>query len=71
MQDKNQIIEGIVLETLPNTTFRVELNDGRKVLAKVAGRMRRHFIRLLPGDRVQVEMTPYDQERGRIVWKDR
>lgn len=68
---KSQIFEGIVKEALPNTMFRVELSDGRIVLATVAGRMRRYFIRLLPGDKVRVEMTPYDQERGRIVWKEK
>lgn len=68
---KSQIFEGVVKEALPNTMFRVELSDGRIVLATVAGRMRRYFIRLLPGDKVRVEMTPYDQERGRIVWKEK
>ncbi|MBI2007156.1 MAG: translation initiation factor IF-1 [Candidatus Blackburnbacteria bacterium] len=70
MKDKkNQIFDGTVLESLPNTMFRVELLDGRRILAIVAGKLRRHFIRLLPGDKVRVEMTPYDNTRGRIVWK--
>lgn len=68
--NKNQIFDGTVVESLPNTMFRVELLDGRRVLAMVAGKLRRHFIRLLPGDKVRVEITPYDRERGRIVWKN-
>jgi translation initiation factor IF-1 len=68
---RNQIFAGEVEEALPNTTFRVRLADGREVLATVAGKLRRHFIRLLPGDKVRVEMTPYDRERGRIVWKEK
>ena len=66
---KNQIIEGEVKEALPNTMFRVVLSDGRVVLATLTGRMRRNFIRILPGDKVRVEMTQYDEERGRIVYK--
>lgn len=69
--NQNQIFDGTILETLPNTMFRIELSDGRIVLAAVAGRLRRRFMRLLPGDKVKVEMTPYDKERGRIVWKER
>lgn len=59
------------MECLPNTMFRVELEDGRKILATLAGRVRRGFFRVLPGDRVRVEMTPYDQERGRIIWREK
>jgi len=70
-QDNNQELTGVVLEALPNTTFKVRLADGRIVLATLAGKMRRSFIRILPGDEVRVEMTPYDQERGRIVWRGR
>lgn len=70
-QDNNQIFEGTILETLPNTLFRIELADGRQVLASVAGRMRRSFLRILPGDKVRVEMTPYDNERGRIIFRYR
>lgn len=70
-QDKNQEFSGVILEALPNTTFRIKLEDGRSVLATIAGKMRRSFIRILPGDEVRVEMTPYDQERGRIVWRGR
>ena len=63
--------DGEVLESLPNTTFRVKLSDSRVILASVAGKMRRYFIRILPGDKVKVEMTPYDRERGRIVWREK
>ncbi|MBI4125182.1 MAG: translation initiation factor IF-1 [Deltaproteobacteria bacterium] len=61
--------EGKVLETLPNAMFRVELENGHKVLAHVSGKMRMHFIRILPGDRVTVELSPYDLSRGRIVYR--
>lgn len=64
-------IDGTILESLPNTMFRVQLSDGRVVTATLAGKMRRHFIRILPGDKVLVEMTPYDLERGRIVWRQK
>ncbi len=66
---KNQIIEGQVREALPNTMFKIVLSDGRVILATLTGRMRRNFIRILPGDRVRIEMTPYDKDRGRIVYK--
>lgn len=71
MNGKNDVtvFEGMILEPLPNTLFRVELDDGRKVLASVAGKLRRSFLRMLPGDKVRVEMTPYDNERGRIVFR--
>lgn len=62
-------IDGKVLEALPNTLFRVELPDGRKVICHLSGKMRMHFIKILPGDRVKIEMTPYDQERGRIMFR--
>ena len=62
-------IDGTVLAALPNTMFRVELVDGRTVLATLKGRLRRNFIRIFPGDKVKVEMTRYDEERGRIVYK--
>ncbi len=61
--------DGVVNESLPNSTFRVKLGDGRIVLCHVAGRMRMNFIRILPGDKVKVEMTPYDNFRGRIVYR--
>ena len=60
-------VEGKVTEMLPNATFRVELENGHKVLAHVSGKMRMHFIRILPGDTVTVELSPYDLARGRIV----
>lgn len=61
--------DAVVTQALPNTMFRVELEGGRVILATLKGRMRRNFIRIFPGDRVKVEMTPYDTERGRIVYK--
>jgi len=60
---------GIVIETLPNATFRVELPNGRKVLAHVCGKMRMKFIRILPGDKVSLEVSPYDLSRGRIIYR--
>ena len=62
-------VEGKVIETLPNATFRVELPNGHKVLAHISGRMRRHYIRILPADRVLVELSPYDLSRGRITYR--
>ena len=61
--------EGTVLETLPNAMFRVELENGHKVLAHISGKMRMHFIKILPGDRVTVELSPYDLTKGRIVYR--
>ena len=60
-------LQGIVRETLPSTTFRVELENGHEILAHISGRMRVNYIRLLPGDKVMVEMSPYDLTKGRIV----
>ncbi|MFA5986892.1 MAG: translation initiation factor IF-1 [Parcubacteria group bacterium] len=60
-------LEGIIIETLPSTMFRVKLDNGHEVLAHISGRMRVHYIRLLPGDRVLVEMSPYDLSKGRIT----
>ena len=62
-------IKGIVKEALPNTMFRVELENGHEILAHISGKMRQRYIRILPGDEVEVEMSPYDFERGRIVWR--
>jgi len=62
-------VEGKVLETLPNAMFRVELPNGHKVLAHVSGKMRMHFIKILPGDSVTIELSPYDLSRGRIVYR--
>ncbi len=64
-------LEGKVVEALPNAMFRVELDNGYRVLAHVAGKMRMHFIRILPGDRVRVQVSPYDLTRGRIVYRER
>jgi len=62
-------VEGVVTQALANTRFRVQLDDGPTVLAHVAGKMRKHFIRILPGDKVLVELSPYDLKRGRIVYR--
>ena len=68
MAKKEEIkLQATVLEALPNAVFNVELENGHKVLAHVSGKMRMHFIRILPGDKVTVEMSPYDLTRGRIV----
>lgn len=63
------VLEGKVVEPLPNAMFKVELDNGHKVLAHISGKMRMHYIRILPGDRVQVELTPYDLSRGRITYR--
>ena len=62
-------VEGTVIEPLPNAMFRVELENGHKVLAHISGKMRMHFIKILPGDKVTVELSPYDLTRGRIVYR--
>ena len=62
-------LEGVVDEALPNTMFRVRLDNGHEVLGYISGKMRKHYIRILPGDRVTVELSPYDLERGRIVYR--
>ena len=62
-------MEGIVRESLPNTLFRVELENGQIVLCHLSGKMRMNFIKILPGDKVMVEMTPYDKEKGRIIYR--
>ncbi len=64
-------VEGVVIELLPNTQFKVELDNGHKLLAYLSGRMRKYYIRILLGDRVRVEMTPYDMDRGRITYRYR
>jgi translation initiation factor IF-1 len=64
-------VEGTVVETLPNAMFRVELPNGHKVLAHISGKMRMHFIRILPGDKVTVELSPYDLNRGRITYRSK
>lgn len=62
-------VEGTVLETLPNATFRVKLENGHEVLAHISGKMRMHYIRILPGDRVLLELSPYDLSRARITYR--
>jgi len=63
------VVDGIIKETLPNATFRVELENGHEVLAHVSGKMRMHFIKILPGDKVKLELSPYDLSRGRITYR--
>ncbi len=62
-------VEGVVVEPLPNAMFRVELENGHKVLAHISGKMRMHYIRILPGDKVKLELSPYDLTRGRITFR--
>jgi len=62
-------VDGVVIEPLPNATFRVELKNGHRVLAHISGKMRMHYIKILPGDRVAVELSPYDLNRGRITYR--
>ncbi len=70
MAKKNVIeVQGKIIETLPNAMFRVELDNGHKVLAHISGKMRMHYIRILPGDEVTVELSPYDLTRGRITYR--
>ena len=64
-------VEGTVVETLPNAMFRVELENGHRVLAHISGKMRMHFIKILPGDKVSIELSPYDLSRGRITYRGR
>ena len=64
-------VEGVVTQALANTRFRVKVDDGPEVLAHVAGRMRKYFIRIVPGDRVRVELSPYDLTKGRITYRER
>ena len=64
-------VQGTVLETLPNAMFRVEMENGHKILAHISGKMRMHFIKILPGDRVTVQLTPYDLTRGRITYRSK
>ncbi len=64
-------VEGTVVEALPNTMFKVELKNGHQILAHISGKLRMNFIRILPGDKVTVEMSPYDLTRGRITWRSK
>ena len=65
------VVDGKVVESLPNAMFRVELENGHRVLAHISGKMRMHFIRILPGDTVKVELSPYDLNRGRIIRREK
>ena len=72
MAKEDQIeMEGTVIETLPNTMFRVELENGHVITAHISGKMRKHYIRILTGDKVTIEMTPYDLSKGRITFRNR
>lgn len=64
-------VEGVVTESFPNAMFEVELSNGHKVLAHVSGKMRMHYIRIYPGDKVTIELSPYDLTRGRITWRSK
>ena len=64
-------VEGTILEKLPNAFFKVELENGHQVLAHISGKLRMNFIRILPGDKVTIEMSPYDLTKGRIIWRDK
>ena len=64
-------VEGVVVESLPNTTFLVDIGNGHTILAHISGKLRMNFIRILPGDKVTVEMSPYDLTRGRITWRSK
>ncbi len=64
-------MEGTIIEKLPNAMFQVELENGHKILAHISGKLRMNFIRIIPGDKVKVEMSPYDLTKGRITWRDK
>lgn len=64
-------VEGRVTEKLPNAMFQVELENGHKILAHISGKLRMHYIKILPGDKVTIEMSPYDLSKGRIIWRDK
>ncbi len=70
-KDDSIEMEGTIVDTLPNTMFRVELENGHIVTAHISGRMRKHYIRILTGDKVKVELTPYDLSKGRIIYRNR
>ena len=71
--NKEQAIEfdGVIVESLPNTMFRIDLDNGHRILGHISGKMRKHYIRILPGDKVKVELSPYDLNRGRITYRHR
>lgn len=70
---KNDVIEveGTILEKLPNAMFKVELENGHQIIAHISGKLRMNFIRIIPGDKVMLEMSPYDLSKGRITWRDK
>ncbi|MCX8074218.1 MAG: translation initiation factor IF-1 [Clostridia bacterium] len=70
---KDDVIEvdGVVVEALPNATFKVELENKHQVLAHISGKLRMHYIKILPGDRVKLELSTYDLQKGRIIWRDK
>lgn len=70
---KNDIIEveGTVLEKMPNTMFKVKLENGHEIIAHISGKLRMHYIKILPGDKVVIEMSPYDLSKGRIIWREK
>ena len=70
-KEENIELDGEVVDTLPNTTFKVKLENGHTIIAHISGKMRKHYIRILTGDKVKVEMTPYDLTKGRIIFRER
>lgn len=64
-------VEGIVTETLPNTNFKVKLENGHEILAHISGKLRMNYIKILPGDKVKLELSPYDLSKGRIIWREK
>ena len=64
-------VEGTVVEALPNTNFKVELENGHQILAHISGKLRMNYIKILPGDKVKLELSPYDLTKGRIIWRDK
>ncbi len=70
IKEKNIEMYGIVIETLPNTMFRVKLDNGHKIIAHISGKMRKNYIRILTGDKVTIEITPYDLNKGRIIFRN-
>jgi translation initiation factor IF-1 len=70
-KEEKLLVDGKILESLPNAMFRVEIEGGHKVLAHICGKMRMHYIKILPGDKVKVELSPYDLTRGRITYREK
>ncbi len=72
MSKKDSIeAEGVIVEKLPNATFQVQLENGHKIIAHISGKLRKNYIKIIPGDKVVIEMSPYDLTKGRIVWRDK